>query len=102
MPTELAGRWANTLILQFSGDVETVTTTWTFDAAGSCIKQVRTFSVVEGFALTTFRPCRFQTGNSRINITFTDTGGTVSFMVGFAGFSPDRLLLDDLEFQRLP
>jgi hypothetical protein len=82
--------------------VETVTTTWTFDRTGGCAKQVRSFSVVEGFPRTTLRLCRFSTANALIDITFSDTGGSVSFHFDFAGFSPDRLLLDDTEFQRVP
>jgi hypothetical protein len=102
VPSALVGRWENTLILQLSDDIETVTTTWTFDATGSCAKQVRSFSVVEGFPRTSLTLCRFDTSSGQITITFNDTGGVVAFHFSFPGFSPDRLLLDDIEFQRLP
>ncbi len=102
IPSALVGRWENTLILQLTGDIETITTTWTFDNAGRCAKEVRSFSVVEGFPRTTLRLCSFQVANTDIGITFDDTGGTVSFRFTFPGFSPDRLQLDAIEFQRVP
>lgn len=102
IPSTLVGRWENTLILEFVGDIQTVTTTWAFESTGRCAKNVRSFSVVEGFPRTTLRLCAFQVAGDRISITFDDTGGTVAFRFSFPGFSPDRLMLDDIEFQRVP
>jgi hypothetical protein len=51
------------------------TTTWRFDAGGSCRQTIVAESLAEGFPRTTERSC--------------------------IGFSPDRLVLDGYEYQRL-
>ncbi len=100
IPAPLLGRWENTLLLQTVGDLVTVTTTWEFRPDGSCLRTVRSFSVIEGVPRTTVRGCRFLVLNASLAITFDD-GGTATFSFGFAAQSPSRLLLGGLEFARV-
>lgn len=96
----LVGSWRNVTVVQVPGDVQTWTTTWRFDAGGACEQMVQTESLVEGFPRVTRRSCSYTTSSDRITVAFTG-GGPVTFEFSFADFSPDRLVLDGFEYQRL-
>jgi hypothetical protein len=95
----LVGIWLTTVIIQVPGDVQTWTTTWQFDAAGTCRQTVVVESVAEGFPRTTERACTFVATGGDVAISFVGAG-TLTFAFSFAGFSPDRLVLDGFEYQR--
>ncbi len=59
-----------------------------------------TRSVAEGFPRTSERPCTFVAGDFVVTVSFTGAG-TLAFDYTFAAFSPDRLVLDGLEYQRI-
>lgn len=99
---QLAGRWENVLLLQTVGDILNITTTWSFGTDRSCSRTVRTFSLVEGFARTTRESCRFQVVNFALDVTFTGTMGPVRYPYSFVAFSPTRLQLGGVEYQKLP
>jgi hypothetical protein len=56
--------------------------------------------VAEGFVRITERPCTFITRDFDVTVAFTG-GGTLLFEYSFADFSPDRLILDGFEYERL-
>jgi hypothetical protein len=95
----LVGVWRTTVIIQVPGDVQTWTTTWEFDAAGACLQTIVVESLAEGFPRTTVRACTFVATGSDVAISFVGAG-TLTFAFSFAGFSPDRLVLDGFEYQR--
>ena len=95
----LVGVWRNVVVIQVPGDLQTWTTTWQFDAGGTCRQTVVTESLAEGFPRTTERACTFVVNGSDVAISFLG-GGTLTFPFSFAGFSPDRLVLDGFEYQR--
>jgi hypothetical protein len=98
--TPIVGEWRTVLIVQVPGDFQTWTTTWRFDSAGSCRQTVVTESLAEGFPRTTIRTCTYTISVSDVTITYAG-GGELTFEFSFAGFSPDRLVLDGFEYQRV-
>ncbi len=98
--TPIVGEWRNVVIVQVPGDVQTWTTTWRFDNAGTCRQTVVTESLAEGFPRTTDRACTYTTSGSDITIAYAG-GGELTFEFSFAAFSPDRLVLDGFEYQRV-
>lgn len=95
----LVGTWRTVAVVQLPGDVQTWTTTWQFDAEGTCRQTIVTESLAEGFPRTTERRCTWSAGGGQVTITFAG-GGTLTFDFSFAGFSPDRLVLDGYEYER--
>ena len=96
----LVGSWRNVVVVQVPGDIQTWTTIWRFDADGICHQTVETESLAEGFPRTTDRACGYLTSGGEITITYVG-GGSVTFDFSFAAFSPDRLVLDGFEYERL-
>ena len=99
-PSPLVGDWQTVVLIQVSGDLQRWTTTWRFDASGSCRQTIVTESLAEGFPRTTERSCTYRTNGSNVAVTYAD-GATLTFDFSFAGFSLDRLVLDGYEYQRL-
>ena len=98
--TTIVGAWQTVVVIQVPGDLQTWTTTWRFDAEGTCRQTVVVESLAEGFPRTTERNCTFTIAGSAITISYVG-GGDLTFDFSFAGFSPDRLVLDGFEYQRL-
>ena len=96
----LVGAWQAVVVIEVPGDLQTWTTTWRFDAAGTCRQTVVTESLAEGFPRTTERACTWTTSNGEVAISYVG-GGTLSFDFSFAALDPDRLVLDGFEYQRL-
>jgi hypothetical protein len=96
----LVGVWQNVSVIQLPGDIQTWTTTWQFDEAGTCRQTVVTESLAEGFPRTTERTCTWTVNGSDVAISFTGAG-TLTCEFSFADFSPDRLVLDGFEYQRI-
>jgi hypothetical protein len=96
----LVGTWRTVIVVEVPGDIQTWTTTWRFDADGDCLQTVETESLAEGFPRVTERPCTFLVGDFEITVAFTG-GATLEFEYSFADFSPDRLILDGFEYDRL-
>jgi hypothetical protein len=96
----LVGTWRNLTVVQVPGDIQTWTTVWRFDADGICLQTVETESLAEGFPRTTERACEYTTAGGEITISYVG-GGEVTFDFFFAAFSPDRLVLDGFEYDRL-
>jgi hypothetical protein len=96
----LLGSWQTVVLIEVPGDLQTWTTTWRFDPAGTCRQTVITESLAEGFPRTTERTCTWTTNIGEVAISFVG-GGTVTFAFSFAALDPDRLVLDGFEYQRL-
>ena len=96
----LVGSWRSVTVIEVPGDLQTWTTTWRFDAEGTCRQTVITESLAEGFPRTTERSCTWTVNDGQVIISFVG-GGTLAFDFSFAGLSPDRLVLDGFEYQRL-
>jgi hypothetical protein len=96
----LVGTWQTALVIEVPGDLQTWTTTWRFDAEGTCRQTLVTESLAEGFPRTTERACTWTTGSGEVTISFVG-GGTQTLDFSFAAFDPDRLVLDGFEYQRL-
>lgn len=87
-------------MVQVPGDVQTWTTIWRFGSDGGCQQTVETESLVEGFPRTTERACTYLTSVGTITIAYAG-GGSLTFDYFFASFSPDRLVLDGFEYERI-
>jgi hypothetical protein len=98
--SELVGAWQTVVVIEVPGDLQTWTTTWRFDVAGTCRQTVLTESLAEGFPRTTERTCTWTTNTGEVAISFVG-GGTVTFDFSFAALDPNRLVLDGFEYQRL-
>ena len=96
----LVGAWQTVVVIEVPGDLQTWTTTWRFDSAGTCRQTVITESLAEGFPRTTERTCTWTTNTGEVAISYVG-GGTVTFDFSFAALDPDRLVLDGFEYQRL-
>jgi hypothetical protein len=94
------GDWQTVVLIQVSDDLQRWTTTWRFDAGGGCRQTIVTESLAKGSPRTTQQSCTYLTNVSKVTVTYAD-GATVIFEFSFAGFSPDRLVLDGYEYQRL-
>ena len=97
---QLAGTWRTTLVIEVPGDIQTWTTTWRFEADGDCHQTLESESLSEGFPRVTERSCTFLADGLQVTIAFIG-GATVVLEYSFAGFSPDRLILDGFEYQRI-
>lgn len=97
---QLLGTWRAVVVVTLPGDLQTWTTTWRFDPAGSCRQTVETESLAEGFPRVTERSCSFVARDFDVAIAFTG-GGRLVLRYSFADFSSDRLVLDGFEYQRL-
>jgi hypothetical protein len=96
----IVGAWQTVVVIQVPGDLQTWTTTWRFESDGTCRQTVVSESLAEGFPRTTERTCTYTISGSSIIIAYLG-GGELTFEFSFAGFSPDRLILDGFEYQRI-
>lgn len=96
----LVGTWRSVTVIQVPGDIQTWTTTWRFDAAGTCHQTVVIESLAEGIPRTTERSCTWRVNDGQVVIAFVGAG-TLAFDFSFAGQSRDRLVLDGFEYQRV-
>jgi hypothetical protein len=96
----LVGTWRTVLVVEVPGDLQTWTTTWRFAADGTCHQTRETESLSEGVPRVTERSCTYSTSVDEITVRF-ETGGELVLEFGFADFSPDRLVLDGFEYERL-
>ncbi len=100
LAAQVVGTWRNVVIVEVPGDLQTWTTTWRFEADGTCVQTVETESLAEGFPRITQRACTFVPGDFEITISFE--GGSPQVLdYSFVAFSTDRLILDGFEYERL-
>lgn len=99
----LLGTWRNVWVVFLDTDVQTWTTVWTFRSDNTCMIDKTLRSLALEFPQVTIRPCRYAILSTDLGITWTDAaGGTATVPFSFAAFSPDRLVLEGLEYERLP
>lgn len=94
----IVGTWQNVVIVHVAGDVQTWTTTWRFDAEGTCRQTSTIESVAQGFPSTIDRACTFVTSGTTITISYIN-GGTLTFDFTFTGPASNILVLDGSEYQ---
>jgi hypothetical protein len=97
----LVGSWQRTSILQLVDDLRRNTTTWRFDADGACEETVETLDLIEDIPRTETHACTYRVDATDVVITFTGATADVRFTIQFDGFSPQRLVLDGLLFDRI-
>ena len=98
--TAIVGAWQNVLLVTVVNDVQRITTTFRFDAGGSCLKTVESFSTVEGFPRIHRHDCQYQLDGTDILIAL-DGGTPERFSISFDDFNRNRLLLDGVLFTRV-
>ena len=97
------GAWETTIIVSVDADLQTWTTRWDFNATGlTCRFNQVVESLVEGFPRIETRPCTWTTANGILTVTFSDNGEVLPMTYEFAGLDPNRLVLDDIEYHRVP
>jgi hypothetical protein len=97
----LLGTWQVMTVIPIGADFQTSTVIWQFDANGTCRQDVTTLLASEGIPRLTRRDCTWSSGLNAITVTFTGSL-PATFSVAFAAFSADRLVLDGLEYSRVP
>lgn len=97
----VVGTWQNVLVLDVPPDFTRTTTTWRFSAGGNCQRTTETFSVIEGVPRTTVRDCTYSVDAAGLLVTYAGGTAPVRVAAQFAGFAPDRLVLDGFEFLRI-
>lgn len=97
----LIGTWQVVLLVDAGPDLQTWTTTWRFDRDGTCGFTRTIRSALEGVDRTTIRPCRWTSANARVTVTYTTDNTTSQLPYSFAGFDPNRLVLEGVEYARL-
>ncbi len=97
----MLGVWENTMLIAVQNDFERVITTWEFNPDGSCRHVTVTQSLIESVPFTRVRDCRYDVPGSVVRVTYDGAQDSVEFDFTFAGFSPDRLVLDGFEFERI-
>ncbi len=98
----VVGEWEVILLVSVEGDLQNWTTNWLFRSGQTCRFQQTIESLVEGFPRVELRPCTWATGNGLLTVTFTDNGEVLPMKFEFAALDPNRLVLDNLEYHRVP
>jgi hypothetical protein len=98
----IVGEWETVILITVEDDLQNWTTNWLFRANLSCRFQQTIESLVEGIPRIDLRPCTWATSNGVLTVTFTDNGEILPMSYEFAGLDPNRLVLDDIEYVRLP
>jgi hypothetical protein len=98
----VVGEWETILIISTDGDLQNWTTNWIFRLDLTCRFQQTVESLVEGFPRIELRPCTWSTANGILTVVFTDNGEVLPMTYEFAGLNPNRLVLDDIEYVRIP
>jgi hypothetical protein len=75
------------------------TTTWRFGADGSCLQTFLT--IADGAQLTSDRPCTYAAGPTTITVTYAGATGPVTFTLHYEFPTPDLLMLDDNQYERV-
>ena len=96
----LVGTWRTTVVVELPGDLQTWTATWRFDADGGCHLTTERESLPEGLPRITERPCTWTVGGAEVTVVFLQ-GETLVMEYDFADFSPDRLVLEGFEYERV-
>jgi len=98
----ILGEWETIIVISAADDLQKWTTNWLFRSGGSCRFQQTTESLVEGFPRVELRNCTWRTANGFLTVTYTDTGEVLSMRFEFAALDPNRLVLDSIEYHRVP
>ena len=97
----LLGSWETTFVIQTSNDIQTHTVRWSFSSNGSCGRVVEIYSVLEDQTLTTTTDCTFRSGSGQVAVTYEGRSTAVTFSWTLENFSPDRLILDGVIYDRI-
>ena len=97
----LLGTWQTHFLIQTSNDIQRHTVTWRFGSGGACRRVVEIYSTLEDQRLTTPVDCVFQSGNGQVAVTFEGRSSAVTFSWSLEHFSPDRLILDGVTYDRI-
>ena len=96
----LAGAWRTTVVVQVPADIQTWITTWQFARDGTCLQTQEVRSVVEGVPRVRERTCSFTADGAAVTIAFAG-GATLVLDYAFSVLSPDILILDGFEYERV-
>ena len=96
------GEWETVIIVTVDTDIQNWTTNWIFRSDLSCRFLQTIESVIEDIPRVDLRPCTWSTANGIITVTFGDNGEVLNMSYDFAGLDPNRLVLDDIEYRRIP
>ena len=96
------GEWETVIIISADGDIQNWTTNWIFRSDLTCRFLQTIESVLEDVPRVELRPCTWSTANGILTVTYTDNGEVLNMSYDFAGLDPNRLVLDDIEYRRVP
>lgn len=93
----LIGTWRAVNLAFLPSHIQT--TTWRFQADGACLQTFVT--IADGVQLVSDRPCTWIADATTITVTRAGATRPVSFVLHYSFPEPDRLRLDDDEFERV-
>ena len=97
----LLGSWQTHFLIQTSNDIQRHSVSWTFNTGGSCQRVVEIYSTLQDQTLTTTVNCTFRSGGGQVDITYEGRSSAVTFSWTLEHFSPDRLILDGVTYDRI-
>ena len=97
----LVGSWQNVWLIRMENDAQTITTTWQFGSDHTCRRTVDTFSVLLDGSLVTTTDCTWTADGFSVTVTYVGHTKGVTFSVALSNFSPDRLILNGILFDRI-
>lgn len=93
----LIGTWRAVNLAFLPSHIQT--TTWRFHGDGTCLQTFLT--IADGVQLVTDRPCTWIADPTTITVTRMGATRPVTFTLHYSFPDPDRLRLDDDEFERV-
>jgi hypothetical protein len=98
----VVGEWETTLIIQTDTDVQSWITNWLFRRDDTCRYRQTIQSVLDGTTRVKLRDCTWVVRNATLEVTFLDSGEALVLAYSFAAASRDRLVLEGIEYRRIP
>ncbi len=95
----VVGEWELVTVIPIGTDIQTSGVHWSFADDGTCRQTIRTWTYTEGVYHTTVRECTYANATGGVRVVFAGAAPAI-FTVSFAAFSPNRLVLDGLEYRR--
>ena len=97
----LVGSWQNIFLMRLENDAQKITTTWQFRSDRTCRRTVDTFSVLLDGSIVTVTDCTWAADGFSVTVIYAGNASGVTFSVALSNFSPNRLILNGILFDRV-
>jgi len=100
-PSPLIGTWRVFILIDSGYDIQEWVTTWKFSQDLRCSFERSTYSYIEGIRRVVNRTCTYVDQNSTAIVTYSGNAGTQSLPYSVPLNSPNRLILEGIEYERI-